>query len=176
MFDIGWTEMAIIAVIALLVVGPKDLPKVLRTVRGWIGKARSLAREFQSGVDDIVREAELKELKDEVVEATQGELAGEFDDFTDPIGDFMDDPEAVADESEAAADEPKIQPPAEGAAKKKKPSAVKTRAAKSGRERTLDGLRKVPDQPADSEPEAPEASETEDPKSRAGGTATAGNQ
>ena len=66
MLDIGWTEMAFIAVIALIVIGPKDLPKAMRTVSKWVRKARSLAREFQSGLDDIARETELDEVKDQI--------------------------------------------------------------------------------------------------------------
>ena len=56
MFDIAWSELGVIAVVALIVIGPKDLPKVLRTIGQWTAKARSMAREFQSGIDDMVRE------------------------------------------------------------------------------------------------------------------------
>ena len=67
MFDIGWPEIFVVAVVTLVVVGPKEIPHVLRNVMRWVKKARSLAREFQSGVDDMVREAELDKLKDNVV-------------------------------------------------------------------------------------------------------------
>lgn len=93
MLDIGWSEMAVVVVIALLVVGPKDLPKVLRAVRYWIGKARAMAREFQDGVDELVREAELKELKAEVEDATRDQLSGEFDDLVDPTGNLIGQPD-----------------------------------------------------------------------------------
>jgi len=66
MFDIGWTELVVIAIIAIIVIGPKDLPAVLRTAGRWARKARSLAREFQSGVDDIMRESEVEELRREI--------------------------------------------------------------------------------------------------------------
>jgi len=66
MFDIGWTEMAVIGAILLIVVGPKDLPKVLRTVGYWMGKARSMAREFQRSLDQYVKEAELEDVKKSV--------------------------------------------------------------------------------------------------------------
>ena len=69
MFDIGWVEMATIAVVALIIIGPKDLPKAMRTVSHWIGKARSLAREFQSGLDDIVRESELQDMRKDIEKA-----------------------------------------------------------------------------------------------------------
>jgi sec-independent protein translocase protein TatB len=63
MFDIGWTELVVIGVVALLVIGPRELPQVLRTIGQWVGKARAMAREFHSGVSDMMRESELDELK-----------------------------------------------------------------------------------------------------------------
>lgn len=66
MFDIGWFEMAVIGALLLVVVGPKDLPKVLRTVGYWTGKARSMAREFQRSLDQYVKEAELEDVKKSV--------------------------------------------------------------------------------------------------------------
>ena len=59
MFDIGWQELFLLAVLAIIVIGPKDLPGAIRTVTTWIRKARSMARDFQDGLDDVVREAEL---------------------------------------------------------------------------------------------------------------------
>lgn len=63
MFDIGWAEMGVVAVIALLVIGPKELPRAMRQAAHWFGKAKGLAREFQSGLDDIVREADLDDAR-----------------------------------------------------------------------------------------------------------------
>jgi sec-independent protein translocase protein TatB len=63
MFDIAPTELMLVAVIALVVIGPKDLPRVLRTVGQWVGKARGVARQFRSGFDDMVRESELAEME-----------------------------------------------------------------------------------------------------------------
>jgi sec-independent protein translocase protein TatB len=85
MFDIGWPEIFVVAVVTLVVVGPKEIPHVLRNVMGWVKKARSLAREFQSGVDDMVREVELDKLKDNVVGG--GEDALDFSNMIDPSGD-----------------------------------------------------------------------------------------
>jgi sec-independent protein translocase protein TatB len=70
MFDIGWSEMAVIAMIALIVIGPKDLPNTMKTIAHWMRKARSLTREFQSGIDEMVREAELEDAK-KALEATR---------------------------------------------------------------------------------------------------------
>lgn len=69
MLDIGWTEILVITVIALFVVGPKDIPKALRTVGIWIGKLKSLSREFQNTVDDAVRDSELDEVKKQIESA-----------------------------------------------------------------------------------------------------------
>ena len=66
MFDIGWSEMAVILMVALIVIGPKDLPRVARTVGKWTGKARGMAREFQRSLDDMAREAELQDIKAEM--------------------------------------------------------------------------------------------------------------
>lgn len=67
-FDIGWIEILVIAVMAIVVVGPKDLPKMMRILGQWVAKARGLAREFQKSIDDLVRESELDDLKKEVEE------------------------------------------------------------------------------------------------------------
>jgi sec-independent protein translocase protein TatB len=89
MFDIGWPELFLIAAVTLVVVGPKEIPHVLRNVMGWIKKARSLAGEFQSGVDDMVREAELDKLKEEITDSAGGDmdLAKEMQDAMDPTGE-----------------------------------------------------------------------------------------
>ncbi|HEX8578189.1 MAG TPA: Sec-independent protein translocase protein TatB [Allosphingosinicella sp.] len=63
MFDIGYSELLVIAVVALIVIGPKDLPRVMRTVGQWVGRARGMARHFRSGVDTMIREAELEEME-----------------------------------------------------------------------------------------------------------------
>ncbi len=70
MFDIGWQEIFIIAVLALIVIGPKDLPKTMKLVMSWIRKARMMAREFQSGIDDMVREADLDDVKKTLVDGS----------------------------------------------------------------------------------------------------------
>ena len=63
MFDVAPTEFLLVAVVALLVIGPKDLPRLMRTVGQWVGRARGVARHFRSGFDTMMREAELEELE-----------------------------------------------------------------------------------------------------------------
>jgi sec-independent protein translocase protein TatB len=79
MFDIGWSEIAVIAVVALIAIGPKELPGVLRMVGQWMGKARKMAGEFQGQFQEAMREAEMADLKksfDEVKEAASGFTGG----------------------------------------------------------------------------------------------------
>ena len=64
MFDIGWSELLLIGVVALIVVGPKELPRMLRTVGQYVGRAKSVAREFQRSMDDAAREMDVQELRD----------------------------------------------------------------------------------------------------------------
>src|SRR5579859_3335434 len=79
MFDIGWSEFAVIAVVALIAIGPKELPGVLRMVGQWVAKARKMAGEFQGQFQEAMREAEMADLKksfDEVKEAATGFASG----------------------------------------------------------------------------------------------------
>jgi sec-independent protein translocase protein TatB len=75
MFDIGWSELVLIAVVALIAIGPKELPGVLRMVGQWMGKARKMAAEFQGQFREAMREAEMADLKksfDDIKEAASG--------------------------------------------------------------------------------------------------------
>jgi sec-independent protein translocase protein TatB len=89
MFDFAWSELALIAVVALVVIGPKDLPRVMRTVGLWVGKARTIAREFQSSLDQMMREAELDEMRKQVEQATNVNLAHEIERTIDPAGELQ---------------------------------------------------------------------------------------
>ena len=98
MFDIGWTEILILAVVSLFVIGPKDIPKALRTVGVWVGKLRSLSREFQSTVEDAVRDTELDEVKKQI-ESAKTEFQKNVNESVDPKGELtgmlkgVDEPE-----------------------------------------------------------------------------------
>lgn len=139
MFDIGWTEMMVIAMLALIIIGPKDLPGTLRTVGQWVRKARSLAREFQSGVDEMVREAELDEAR-KALEATKGgNLTKQIAKAVDPDGELTAEAKALERDTR----------PVAGA------GAAKT-AASSGADKTTD--KKLTDKKA----EAGETAKTSD--------------
>ena len=88
MFDLGWAEMAVIMLVALIVIGPKDLPKVARTIGQWTGKARALARDFQRSLDDMAREAELDEIKKSIDKAGRFDLKKSVKDMVDPEDEF----------------------------------------------------------------------------------------
>ncbi len=90
MLDIGWPELFVVAAIALIVVGPKDLPRALRTIMQAIRKARGMASEFQRGIDDVVREADLEDLRKQVESPSDFNIGKEIEDAIDPDGDFGD--------------------------------------------------------------------------------------
>jgi sec-independent protein translocase protein TatB len=91
MFDIGWSEMAVVALLALIVIGPKDLPRVLRSASYWVRKARGLAREFQSGVDEMIREADLDDAKKAIEKTTRFDVDQAVENAIDPTGSFKDE-------------------------------------------------------------------------------------
>jgi sec-independent protein translocase protein TatB len=76
MFDISWSELLLIAVVALVFIGPKELPGVLRTVGQWTGKIRRMASEFQDQFREAIREAEVADLKKDIDEATSNLKTG----------------------------------------------------------------------------------------------------
>ncbi len=63
MFDIAPTELLLVAVVALVVIGPKDLPRAMRFVGQWVGRARGMARHFRSGIDEMIRQSELQDME-----------------------------------------------------------------------------------------------------------------
>jgi sec-independent protein translocase protein TatB len=85
-FDLAWSEMAIILVVALVVVGPKDLPRLARTLGQWVAKGRAMAREFQRHVDDMAREADLQDLKDSVGKISPAGIREQITKSVDPDG------------------------------------------------------------------------------------------
>jgi len=88
MFDIGWSEMAVILLVALVVIGPRDLPRVARTMGKWVAKGRAMAREFQSALEDMAREAELDKVKSEIEKAGRTNLGKTIEQSIDPTGEL----------------------------------------------------------------------------------------
>jgi sec-independent protein translocase protein TatB len=88
MFDIAWSELMVIAAIALVVIGPKDLPKTIYTLGKWVRKARGVAREFQGHLDDMMRESELDELRQQALKTRDMNLQKMMEDTVDPKGEL----------------------------------------------------------------------------------------
>lgn len=86
MFDIGWQELLLIGVIALVVIGPKDMPVAMRTAARMFSKLRALSREFQNTVSEVVREAELDELRRKVQQAGRVNVKDGLTNLVDPDG------------------------------------------------------------------------------------------
>jgi sec-independent protein translocase protein TatB len=112
MFDIGWSELVVIAVVALIAIGPKELPGVLRMVGQWMGKARRMAAEFQGQFNEAMREADMADLKksfDEVRDATSGLTSGKL---MTKLTDSLGEPPKLEDLDKPAADKSAADKPA----------------------------------------------------------------
>lgn len=126
MFDFSWTEFALVGVVALVAIGPKDLPVAIKTMAGLVKKARRMASEFQTHVDEMVREANLSDVKQQFNDLRNFDFKGEIEKAVDadgsltgmlkenPLAGVLDPlpetsvaahPETVIDNPEAAAPE-----------------------------------------------------------------------
>jgi len=100
MFDISWSEFLLIGVVALIVIGPKELPGVLRTLGQYTRKVRSMASEFQGQFQEAMREAEMADLKKQV-----DDMAQDLKDF-DPLKEVKSDVEAMSKDIERSLEAP----------------------------------------------------------------------
>ncbi|MFL6798974.1 MAG: Sec-independent protein translocase protein TatB [Xanthobacteraceae bacterium] len=113
MFDIGWSELLLIGIVALVVIGPKELPGALRTLGQFTGKLRRMASEFQSQFHEAMREAEMADLKKEVDELTS--KAQSYANF-DPVSDIRKELESTQHHIEDSLADKPAQPPQPAAA------------------------------------------------------------
>jgi sec-independent protein translocase protein TatB len=98
MFDIGWMEMLVIAVVAIVVIGPKDLPKVLHTVGQWMTRARTVARTFQDQMEEMARQSGVDEVRKEISNSIQGiDPAARLKNAIDPTGEMDAQMKAMTD-------------------------------------------------------------------------------
>jgi sec-independent protein translocase protein TatB len=109
MFDIGAAELLVIVVVAVLVIGPKDMPRALRTAGSWIGKVRKVSAHFRSGIDTMIREAELEEMEAKW-KARNEEIMAQTGSGEHEPADEMTGPPAVSAESAAVVESPKPVP------------------------------------------------------------------
>ncbi|MHA6720896.1 Sec-independent protein translocase protein TatB [Sphingomonas sp. RS6] len=122
MLDVAPTELLLVAVVALLVIGPKDLPRAMRVVGKWVGRARGVARQFRSGFDTMMREAELAELEKQWA-AENERIMRQYPPNSLPAPDA---PEAIAGEEPGPVmtPQPELKPEPAG-----EPAAVEVRGA-----------------------------------------------
>lgn len=100
MFDIGWQELFIVSILALIVVGPKDLPRAIRNITGLMRKARLMARDFQVGIDEVVREADLDEMKNSIKKLSDEDITNQIKNAVDPSGELIGNPSLIEIEEE----------------------------------------------------------------------------
>src|SRR5271165_6491164 len=117
MFDFAWSEIALIAVVAMIAIGPKDMPAAMRAVTGWVKKARRMAAEFQTHVDEMMREADLSEVRASINDIRNFDIKGEIEKTIDADGSIRStfasnplepDTPAVTSVEELAVSEPAI--------------------------------------------------------------------
>ncbi len=136
MFDIGWTEIMVIAVVAIIVVGPKDLPRMLRSLGRYAGQLRRTAGEFRSQFDDAIRESELDELRSTLQDASDMNPLNEIKDSVSeslaPLQETADDikssiekPESSGADAPAAEETDGAKPEASVAKDAKRPAKAK---------------------------------------------------
>src|SRR5690242_1299519 len=101
MFDIGWGELVVIGVVALIAIGPKELPGVLRMVGQWTGKIRRMASEFQGQFQEALREAEMADVKQHFDDVTR-----QLDSHFDPLESVHDELQRAVDSTSPTASEP----------------------------------------------------------------------
>ena len=105
MFDVAPTELMLVAVIALVVIGPKDLPRVMRVVGQWVARARGVARQFRSGFDEMIRESELREME-EKWRAENERIMREHPAIPPPAAEDEATPQALSDDAPKGASQP----------------------------------------------------------------------
>jgi sec-independent protein translocase protein TatB len=156
MFDIGWSELLVIGVVAIVVVGPKELPRLMRTFGHYLGKVRHMAADFQRQFEEAVRDSEIDEVRkamqDFHAQASDVDLRGTVD---KPL--MMPKPAepapAAAEVAEAALPAPKPKP--KPRAKKAKTTPAKTVSAKTVQAETVPAKSKTPKPRAKKREEAP---------------------
>jgi sec-independent protein translocase protein TatB len=132
MFDFAWSELLVIGVVAVVALGPKELPNAMRSLGKFTRQARKLAGEFQGHVNDLMREAELDEVRNSVQKISNTNVSAELDKLIDPSGKFsseLADTEREVREALAVQNPLAETPPAEAAAVAETPAVTPEAAA-----------------------------------------------
>ena len=176
MFDIGWSEMAVILLVALVVIGPRDLPKVARTMGRWVAKGRAMAREFQNALEDMAREAELDKVKSEIEKAGRTNLGKSIENTIDPSGELGKafDPSADSGKKSGqdAPGKPATAKPAVAKPAAAKPAAVEDKSAGKAEAAGPPAKSSAPAKPAAVRTEAPRAAANGQDEGAADGSRT----
>lgn len=138
MFDVGASELLVIAIVAILVIGPKDLPMALRTTGRWIAKVRRVSGHFRSGLDAMIREAEMEEMDRKWRERNEAIMARHPDEPFHPEDQMQPLPDAEFSAAEAKAAYRAGAPPSESAKSepaKSEPVAVDPQVPPAGEEK-----------------------------------------
>ncbi len=130
MFDFAWSEFGVIAVVALIAIGPKDMPVAIRAVTSWIKKARRMAAEFQTHVDEMVREADLGEVRDQLDQIRNFDVKSMVENTVDPDRSLRDTFATNPLDTSYTAATVRAEPAAEAAvAEMERPDEVETEGA-----------------------------------------------
>ncbi len=128
MFDIGWSELLVVGVVALIVIGPRELPLLLRNIGQWVRRARQMAAEFQSGIEEMARETELKKIHEEIEKANRISLEEEARKLVDADKAIEKTLSETAGDYLPPAPEGMLEPPAEAKAEPQSQSQAQNQA------------------------------------------------
>lgn len=131
MFDIGWQELFIVGLVAIVVVGPKELPRVLRTVTLGIRKIRGMARDFQDSIDELAREADLADMRKEIEDAATADFKDELNTIADPAREIEESAREISSSINAPEEAP-AETPVEAKIEPPKPAGEPVKAAEPG--------------------------------------------
>ncbi|MEQ8640921.1 MAG: Sec-independent protein translocase protein TatB [Alphaproteobacteria bacterium] len=117
MLDLGWAELAVIAIIAIIVIGPRELPRAFKTMGYWSGKARRVMRDFQNSINDMAEESELNEVRKQIESASSVNMGKRLEKSIDPDGSLAATTRSLSGRSSSLAAAPSAgATPAVGAA------------------------------------------------------------
>lgn len=144
MFDLGWLEFAIVGLIMILVLGPKELPHAMRSIARFMRKARRLASEFQGHMDDLVREADLDDVKQSINSIKNKDVSALINEAVDPAGEIKKELDGTIADAKREMNEIKSTAGVSPAASVAPPSTIETEDKPAGEpEKAEDATAKV---------------------------------